>query len=265
MRFISVQKRQRRLLCFSVFFMLLFPQFLSASATESQAEICLSDLDTPLSNYIENNLPGNLATVNSTVVTNLFVTKGEKKTAHSPEEKLETTSYTFRTNQNGSRDEETYYIVLDLEFLEKMRVTENDSIRVAVNDYLRPYSPMTGVLYGRSSPDEDWMYAREITAMPASLSEISILGSQITSQYKYSRILLQIPANKNPETAETQPHYQLDYTHDATRSPLLLFLSILCAATVLPTLFWAYHRRMQTHTQPQAPNETRSAIFKKPV
>lgn len=230
---------------FSLLLLLLFLLGNFTPAAKAQEAVCLSDLDDQLSSFIEGNLAGSLTTVSSAAFANLYYAESGGKTTQNAETALRFTAYTFRKSTADSNAAETCYSVADIQFLANRKITKNDTALLTVNDYLLPVSPMSGVLYGKNRPEDSWIYVKELTALPASLNEISIPGTEMTSQYRYSRVLLTFSSEKNTATTQNQPGYQLDFTHDTTTAPILLILSILCSIAVLGALLWGHRRRQK--------------------
>lgn len=128
--------------------------------------------------------------------------------------KMQADAYTYRYTVDGGT---VYRCVIVLEFLEKIRITENDLLEVSMNDYLFNYSPEDGRLFTRSSLSEEWGGMREITPMPTGISPstVSVYGSEMKSGAGYSLILISFPAEENPDPTSTAPEYRISFTHDA--------------------------------------------------
>lgn len=117
-------------------------------------------------------------------------------------------AYTYRYTENG---EEIYHTVLVLQ-LNDVPVTEDDEITVDVNDCLSPFSPQDGVEYTRSSSDDLWSGAHEVTVMPKDLQTEVLLGSELKSGAKDRLICMSFPSSANAEKESEAPEYDVTVT-----------------------------------------------------
>ncbi|MCR5755640.1 MAG: hypothetical protein K6G30_12615, partial [Acetatifactor sp.] len=130
------------------------------------------------------------------------------------------------------------YTVLDICTAEKLYLSKNDELYVGVNDYIRPLSEESrGELLFKNSKADNWSYGRDIDLLWVGLQDFSAYSEQLGNHHNFSRIIVSIKSDLNPETSCEKPIYTIRFTHYET-SRMLLYFAIVAIVIILVTTMW---------------------------
>jgi predicted small secreted protein len=184
----------------------------------------VSIVPAPLDVAISENVTSDMEEIDSKVMTNFVQLKGNELI--STPENLQVNAYTYVIPDSVSQSDSSALIgtyIVDIEFLTQVELTSDSYLCIDTGtdyytpggDYVSP-TTVTGTLYYKDSPEDDWIYAKDVSAQPLfSLTQFTFLGSDLKTDNKahyYRLVAVSNDADCVP-TADGQVSYLVTYQY----------------------------------------------------
>lgn len=180
----------------------------------TQLEEPPDDPDPIVFEYINKNMPDSEIISSRVVVNAANLLNPQKNERQNINNQINFSVYTFRKK---GITEPVYDTIIDYSFINPMKVRDNDQLIVQVSNFLRPITPINGMLLTKTHKDEDWKFSKEVTPVMDSLQSFALEGEQLANQDNYARVIIHFSSLSNPDSVESElPEYLLQYTHDST-------------------------------------------------